>query len=60
MMEAARDTSFVLISAMLEVILAKVAATRSGDFSRSYINKHYNESGNVAYTVKRYYNYSRV
>ena len=37
MMEAARDTSFVLISAMLEVMLAKVTATCSGDFSRSYI-----------------------
>ena len=37
MMEAAKDTSIALISAMLEVMLAKVTATCSGDFSRSYI-----------------------
>ena len=37
MMEAARDTSIALNSAMLEVMLAKVSAACSGDFSRSYI-----------------------
>ena len=37
MMEAARDTSIALNSAMLEVMLTKVTAACSGDFSRSYI-----------------------